>query len=191
MTGGRTIGWEMLQNEFLYDTAANTLPNIDSTSGGIDVRFTPLIPINVTRGALTLVRIVGNISILFNQVDMAAAGGQGSAALPMNIQLVPARNGVLEVGSVLDPANSADNESNRIIWRQTYICGLEDTNGALVNSVRVYPQLTDPTINVKSQRRFDRANWALVLAASFNSVDFFNLRTIFDLRGLFKTTDGV
>lgn len=191
MSSGRTLSWESLASEYVFNTAAVELPNIDSTAGGIDVRFATLIPINVTRGALTLTRIVGEISIFFNQVDMNATGGQASACLPMNIQLVPARNGVLEVGSVLDPRNSADLESNRIIWRRAYYPHGNNPTGISFNAVRGYLSQSPNPIDIKSQRRFDRANWALVLAASFPTADFFNLRVNLDLRGLFKAPDGV
>lgn len=190
MSSGRTLAWESLKTEFFVDQMTNILPVIDSTAAGIDVRFVSLIPINVTRGAVTLTRIVGAIRIFFNDLDIGAAGGTIDACLPMNIQLVPARNGVLEVGAVLDPRNSADAESNRIIWRGTYTPE-GSTSGFLLNTVRMYGSHEPSKIDIKSQRRFDRATWGLILAASFETADFFNLRSVVDLRGLFKSADGL
>lgn len=190
MRNGRTLGWESLAAQGTPGTLPVTFPNVSNVAAGITTRFVSLIPQNVTRGAVTIVRIRGWMNTIFDVDDIGGAGGVAFAFCPYNIQLVPVQDGVISLDSVLDPRNAADLESNRILWRRTDF-PLLITTGGLLESQRKLNQLESPVVDVKTQRRFDRATWALIACVSFPTVEEINVLTSIDLRALFKTTDGL
>jgi len=166
------------------------IPNLAYTAGIFDVRYAILMPVNVLRGAVTLMRMRGSIHCYFDVTNVGAVNGDTGAFMSMTMQLVPVRDGAIVDLSVLNPINSADLESNRILWRRDYFPSLVVTGG-LLDGQRVLSQLGDTEIDVKSKRRFDRANWALVLSVSLATFVNNQHRIGLSLRGLFLATDGL
>lgn len=188
---GKVTAWEAIAGDHFFNQASSAFPNIAYAVAAEDIRYRVLIPANVTRGAVTLTRVRGDIAIAFNKVNIDAAGGQALAVLPIVMQLVPVRNGNIVDDAVLDPSNAADLESNRIIWRRTYVADMTSDIPGTMNAVRVRNQRGPAEVDIKNKRKFDRATWALILTINFNTVEVFNLRLMTDLRALFATTDGV
>lgn len=190
-TMGRTTAWESVATSLIGDQITDIFPNIDNTVAGIDTRFRVLIPVNVSRGTVTLRRLRGMFNVWFNEADVGAAQGQLRAQLPWNIQMVPIQDAAITVGTVLEPRNAADQESNRILMKGVYTADATSGTGILMNTVRMLGMKENTELDVKSMRRWDRATWALVMACSFPTADFFELRGNLELRGLFTTGDGL
>jgi len=187
---GRARSWESVANHFLYDDWDTVFPNTALVVAGRLVNYRVLTPINVTRGIITLQRVRGEISIGYRVGEIAAAGGFTKALLPMNIQLVPARNGGIVDEAVLDPTNSADLESNRILWRYTStIYPGVDQNGLQVAGNRYYFDRT--SVDIKVSRRYDVSEWALIWVIEADAVDIATNIVMLEARGLYLATDGV
>lgn len=180
LRGGR-LGWESLISSKVYQVTDNIFTNIGPVG---TVRFTPLIPQNVTRGVVTVMRIVGQMRVYFDSPDVL-----GDNMLDFNIQLVPVQDGNVVNNAVLDPANSADQESNRILWRRTYENEFP-ISGATIHKASSGNE-QPCTIDIKTKRAFDRALWALVLVVDRTTTAGTDTRVNVDLRGLFKTADGI
>jgi len=130
------------------------------------------------------------MSVGFRVGEIAAAGGFLKAHLPFQIQLVPARNGGIVDSAVLDPTNSADVESNRIMYRHTvYINGNADQNGLQIQLNRYY--VTNVEIDVKVSRRYDISEWALIAVIDADAVDIATNIAALEMRALYLTTDGL
>ncbi len=187
---GRTRSWEALSTAVTPEPIATQFPTLAFAAAGFDIRFVTLIPGNVLRGTVTVQRIVGHVACYFDVDQIAAAGGQDSAFIAAQIQLVPLANAAIQDASVLSPINSADLESNRILWRRLYTPLLQPTGGLLsVNRLMGQHQPTE--VDIKVQRRFDRALFALIFVVASTSSDVTLSRIGLDLRGLFLAADGI
>jgi len=186
--GGRARSWESLANSYIYDTLDNKFPVPGLVIGANVVQFRVLTPINVTRGVVTLQRIRGTIGVGWVPGDLNGVNGVDLIALAMNIQLMPARGGVILDNSVLDPRNAADQESNRILWRLTALTPNDDP-GILISGARFF--LRDYAIDVKVSRRYDVSEWALVMAINYDAVAIANAIAMVEMRALYLATDGV
>jgi len=196
MKAGRTMGWEAIAHDITFDQLSTVMTNVAFTNGPNTIRFRVLLPHNLTRGAVTMVRVRGMIAHGFSDLNLggsAADQGNELMALPMNIQLVSVSNDAIDVSSVLDPGNPLDFESNRVLWRRTYQANLEaGGTAALIDGVRRRQARGETNeIDIKSQRRWDLSQWALILVKSYNTVQSFDHRISLDLRALFKAPDGV
>jgi len=191
MKAGRSLGWESLSVSQIPTILPTAFPTAVNVVGGITTRLLTLIPENVTRGVVTLERIRGNIFVMWNAGLTFGPGGINFIPVPMNIQLAPVQNGVLATNAVLDPANAADLENNRIIWRQTWYPSWNDQVGVLVGGVRFMQQRQPFEIDVKSKRRFDRALWTLVMVVRYPTVEEVFVHAGLDMRALFRTGDGL
>ncbi len=191
MKNGRTLGWESLSNTFQAEDIPVQFTSSAYITSGIQIRFRTLIPVNVTRGAVTLVRIHGQMQNFFDGPNMALLAGEGAAIATYNIQLIPVRDGAIQATSVLNPRNSADLESNRILWRRSYTPRFSEAPLSNLDQDRVMSQMQTDVIDIKTQRRFDRATWALIIVSAFEATTEDDHRVGFDLRGLFRTTDGL
>jgi len=188
--GGRARSWESLAAQYVYDEWSDNWPVTGIVLGADLVNFRVLTPINVTRGVVTLQRIRGTMGLAWNVPGIAGSGGRGFATAAFNIQLMPARGGVILDSSVLDPTNAADQESNRILWRQTALLDPgSDETGILLNGDRFFLNTYD--IDVKVSRRYDVSEWALVMAIKYDAAEIANNLAMLEMRALYLATDGV
>jgi len=186
------MGWESLALELELDQLT-TVFGVNAFIVGADtVRVRIILPHNLSRGVVTMMRIRGMIFNVYPADNLALPGaGRRLVTHAMNLQLVPVTNNTVVLDSVLDPRNVTDQESNRVIWRHNYTADLTAGAGADVAAVRFLPQVDTTELDVKSMRRWDRALWSLVLVSSYDTVEGFDHRINLDLRGLFKASDGV
>lgn len=188
---GKTIAWESLAVNFVPEPLPTTFPNAAAVVAGSTLRFRVLLPENVTRGTVTLERVRGQVQVYWDADVLDAAAQRANMPVGMNIQLVPIQNGVVALDSVLDPSNSADLESNRIIWRQTYYPDFANENGTAYDGIRAYQCRDNYNIDIKSRRRFDRATWSLIMTVTYPTVLETEVDAAVDLRALFRSGDGV
>ena len=186
---GKTLQWESLMNEGNPDFINNQLPTIVRTVGAFTTRALTLIPVNVTRGAVTLERVRGVLDVYFDEAETTASFNNW--AVHMTLQVVAAADGTIDLPQCLSPANAADQESNKIIWQRLYYprAGATITGpGAVEFSQSNYAGLE---VDIKVKRRFDRSTWGLALVAECETNAF--ALHIFGgrLRALFRGSDGI
>lgn len=188
-SGGKTIGWESIMNAPTPVALATLFNNQIRTVSGIATKALQMIPVSVTRGTLTMLRVRSTIEVYFSSVKLAAALANWPVQLSM--QLVPARNGVFEPEAILSTNNAADQESNRIVWQRQYYPNARTTITS-PGALKVHTSTSHGMeVDVKVKRRWDRANWALMLIANVE----LNAAVLHlaggALRALFSTADGV
>lgn len=219
--GGRTLTWEGLG--LAYETGfagafGTTLPNqsYSVAVSGVTQFWQYLVPENVTRGgAVTLERLVGathwwlNLQILAHGinhqpfVNVDNFPGLPGYVLWEGIQLVPVVDGnvntTLDNNPILLLANTANQESSRIIW-QRMRWGIGESNDASPEqtpekSVRFQNVNADAQIDIRVKRRFQRDQWAMIYTVETPAV----IIPEFDInpfghryfRGLFRAPDGM
>ena len=186
---GRQMGWEAVLEQRVPSDFDVFFPSNVRTSGANNVRFITLIPQNVTRGVVTMLRCRGTIVAYFDSVRLAASFADWPLSISM--QLMPVQNGNIVSASILTPTNTADQESNRILWQRLYYprAGTTITSvGALEVHESNYIELE---VDVKSKRRWDRAVWALILVGEVATLAVAAHQVGGTLRGLFKAADGI
>jgi len=186
------MAWEALSvNQIpIHDNLA--FPILAFTAGIFDVRYVVLMPHNVTRGAVTLVRIRGNVVMYLESAIIALVGGDTSALVAATIQLVPIKDNAIVDNAVANPLSSVDLESNAILWRRTYTPDLSNSvSGAVIDGERYWATHEEHELDVKVKRRFDRANWALIMAIAVDTDAAVLHRTALDIRALFLAPDGL
>lgn len=148
-----------------------------------------MVPVNVTRGVVTLERVRGTIEIYFDVAELTS--NLDNWFVHMSLQLVPARDGAVDAASALSCNNAADQESNRIIWQRLYT---PDTGGTITSPgplERHTSVFSGQEVDVKSKRRFDRSTWALALVYVCDNVaDGIHLFQG-NMRALFRSSDSL
>ncbi len=186
---GQSLGWELILGATVPVDFATAFPLNIRNVGAFNTRAVALVPSNVTRGTLTMMRVRGTIFVYFSSAELAVA----FANWPVHIQLqmVPARDGVINQGAVLSPQNSADQESNRIIWQRLYMprAGTTITGEGAVELHESSAVALE--VDVKVKRRWDRADWALALVSEVETGSVVLHQFGGYLRGLFATGDGL
>lgn len=185
---GKMISWEQLDSTNNPVGLTTAFPTLAFATGANQTRFTTLMPPNVTRGAVTLERIRGGISVFPGVVELAA--DFLNWPLMLTIQLVPLADGAILDAAVLSAKNSADMESNRIIWQRSYY----PEGGGTITAPGALERHSCPNngdVDVKSRRRFDRAEWALLLTCDNDSSVSTATVISINLRGLFRAADGL
>ncbi len=157
--GGKSTGWESIFNQDIPQTLTAAFPTTAQISGADTNRFVTLVPVNVTRGTVTMMRVRGQMAVFFELASLAST--ENDWRVNVMLQLAPARDGSVLTDSVLSAANAADLESNRILWRHTFWPETTDAATFDINPVAFSKGID---IDIKSKRRWDRANWALVLS---------------------------
>jgi len=186
---GKTLAWESLLNEQTPVVLNTFINNAVRTTGNFQINFRALIPINVSRGTVTLERIRGNIDVYFDSVELASNFENWSVW--MQIQIAPARNGAFTSPAILSPANAADQESNKILWQRLYY-PRAGTTITSPSALEVHESnYVGIEIDVKVKRRFDRAMWGLILVVDCESTAIGIHHASGTLRGLFRTGDGI
>jgi len=192
---GRSLTWEGFDQADVANTIANRFINLvpGFPLNSRTLRYAVLLPANVTRGVVTLERIRGYSN--FALLGGASLNNASFMFAAENIQLVPVRDGVILDDAVLNPLNTADVESNRIIWRRmTYypaMSGQEFTD-SVGGRWRAMYNNEDARFDVRSKRRFDRALWGMIHAINFSELDIAaqsNYKS--DIRCLFRSPDGL
>jgi len=115
---GKTIAWESIYSAKNQVPITSAIPNVVRAAGNFTTYQVSLIPINVTRGTVTLERIRGCMDVYFDSSELASNFENWTVF--MQIQMAPARNGAFVNAAILSPGNSADQESNKIIWQRLY-----------------------------------------------------------------------
>lgn len=189
LASGQSMGWESIFGGTVPAAIDATLVNDIRTVGAFNTRALTLIPVNVTRGVITMLRVRGTIDVYFNSTELAAAFVNWP--VHFNVQLVPARNGLFEPASVLSPQNSADQESNRILWQRLYMprAGTTITSPGAIEYHEA--DKVGMELDIKVKRRWDRAEWALMLVAEVENVAISLHQMEGYMRALFSTADGV
>ncbi len=110
-------------------------------------------------------------------------------AVDFQLQMLPVRAGAFDFGSALSVNNAADLESNRIIWKRSYYPADQVVLTLAAEDLHPGAVSIDTNVDIKSQRRFDRATWGIALLAEAVNMDekFF----AGNLRALFATSDGI
>ncbi len=186
---GKTIAWENVLDEPEPALVSTKIPTLVRTVGAIETRIATLIPVSVTRGVVTMERVRGNLAVYFNSTELAAAFANWFVHLM--IQLVPIQDGAIVTDSVLSAGNSADQESNRIIWQRLYYPNVGTTITGPAAVEYHTSQYSGQEVDIKVKRKWDRATWALVLSydGEAAAVDLHILGG--QLRALFRSSDGI
>lgn len=172
---------------------ANVFPNF-RTAGLNSIRFVPLLPQNVaTGGVVTVQRIVGNV-----WVYQEVVGSEGlldtvlvnQQAISLSVQLAPIRAGLVSVEFPLDINNIGDLDSQNLMWRH-YYAPVEQPSGGLRTiaddgvAERGWVHIGAPTaVDIKSMRKFDRSQFALIFACTVRAADIPDYQILFDFRAL-------
>lgn len=187
LSGGRALSWESLAGTGVgltgFAQLGVFLPNLAyNPAANLDVRYRVLTPVNVTRGVVTLERVVGQMFILNINEEFPAT-------VEMSLQLATIRDGSIVDQAVLNTGNAADLESNKLIWRRLYVDGLRGSGQNIFCTQDV--GMSD--IQVRVRRRYDQATWALILVALHDSTTHSaqGLSINCNLRGLFRAPDGI
>ena len=185
---GKSVGWESILNDEEPQQIDSLLPTLVRTSAGnIQTRARSLLPINVTRGIVTMLRVRGTIAVYFDTNELSTS--LANWAVHFSIQLVPARNGVFQTAAILTPSNSADQESNRIVWQHMYY---PQSGGTITIPGDIeFHDTWHTDVDVKVKRRFDRAVWDLMLVADVEAGAALRHLSCGYLRALFATADGL
>jgi len=182
---GRALGWEGLSIE-PFPTPISTAFTLAFAVGTTSVFFQQLLPFNITRGVITLERMVGQMAVWFNGADLVDPGFS-AMALHVQVQLVPTSDGVFDPGAIIEPRNLTGMEDTRIIWRRSFWPSLAAED---VSTGFLPPYDTSTQVDIKSRRRYTRALYSLLLAVQLETPDASVTHIAYDLRGLFRSPDG-
>ncbi len=136
-----------------------------------------------------MLRVRGELDVYFNSPELAVDFTNWPVHL--QIQLVPTRNGVFDTTAILSPQNSADQESTRIVWQRVY---MPNTGTTITGPGAIEFHTSDKKgmeVDIKVKRRFDRAEWALMLVAEVENGAVVLHQLSGYLRALFATADGI
>lgn len=181
--GGRTIAWESI---FLQPNPARCDVVFPNATAAADLNFVTVMPQNVTRGSVTLERVRGSMRIWWQEnalLDLA------DLYVGLSLQLVNIKGGLIAIRAPLSVTDTADLESNRIIWQRAYYPANQVVLTLAAEELHPGALATDVEIDIKSRRRFDRATWALIL--TINTTNLVEKFCAGNLRALFRSADGL
>lgn len=186
---GKMLSWEYLFDQPNPAAIQVVMPTVVRAVGNKQINLLTLLPVNVTRGAVTLERIRGTFEVWFNSTELSVDFANWPVHL--QLQMVPANNGVIDTGAALSPGNAADQESNRIIWQRMYYPNTGTTitgPGAIEYHTSNYFGIE---VDIKSKRRFDRSTWglALVYEVEINAEALHQVSG--QLRAIFRASDAL
>jgi len=200
-SGGGHLDWEAAGSTcWSHPEQVMPLENIvygvtcDGAQVDYQTRAMILIPLNEARGTVTLLRVRGYLAMRNN------VGGEGFAVpasarnstLHWMLQLVPRDPDLVTTpqGSQLLSGNKApDQESNRIIMQWVSV---PDQYAHFATPETELQFMWGREIDVKTKRRFLRAQWALCLSITAPVAAFDELNRIYaNLRMLFRADDGI
>lgn len=186
---GKTLAWEDIYDSPIPEAITTNLSTAVRIVGVTQTRFLTLIPVSVTRGTVTLERIRGTLAVYFSVTELAASFDNWP--VHYQIQLVPARDGAITTEAILSPQNTADQESNRILWQRSYY---PKSGGTITGAGAVELHESNYSgieVDVRVKRRFDRATWALILVADVETTAGTLHVVGGHLRALFRAADGI
>jgi len=190
--GPQNLGWEAAGSTCwdLANTEFGLIQSQNIDCNGVQTQYDTLgmvlIPGNVTRGTVTLKRVKAHIGFFQEAVNPTQLRFQLNTFQCL-LQLVPLSDG--QPFGMLAANNAGDLESNRIIWRQTMHYASTPT-GVPFTGVDAWG-IAWSDIDVKSQRRFSRAQWALVFTCTALATWQDETRIYANFRMLFATGDGM
>ena len=143
-----------------------------------------ILPENIaTGGVIKLKRIVGSVN--FSRAVNFTVGdpswkvtGNDPQILTAGIYLCPVRSGVVDIATFLDMTGPSDLDSQMILWRRTF--SPLDAHSPVVQTVVtatgtfLYSQVGDCVLDVKSQRTYDRSQFALFFGYSLATAEYEN-----------------
>lgn len=186
---GKTLQWELILGQPTPAAIDVQFGTVVRTVGVNQTRLQVLVPGNVTRGTVTMERVRGHIQIFFNPAELAA--NFDNWPIYVQLQLVTLQSGTILSGAALSPRNSADQESNKIIWQRVYYPAVGATitgPGALEFSPDQFAAIE---LDVKVKRRFDRSLWALALIVEGETTGLTLHQMSGHMRALFRSSDSL
>lgn len=186
--GGKAIQWESLLDKQSPVQLDVFFPTLVRSVAGIDTRMVSVIPINTLQAPVTLLRVRGALNVFFLESQLSVSFIRWPVSV--QLQLVGARDGQVDVQQILSPGNAADQESNRIVWQRDYYPAAGTTLSSPIGEL-TQSDYAGIEVDIKVKRRFDRATWmlALVLEGEANANTFHQIGG--RLRALFKTSSGI
>lgn len=186
-----TTCWSLAEDVFPLQSLAYPV-TCDGDQFNYETRGLILIPLNQTRGTVTLRRVRGFIGHRCLTASIDDNVSVRDRFLHWMLQLVPREPTAVETpaGNQLLSGNLApDQENNRILAQWTSPFG---EHGFWQQSVGVNILNWCREIDVKSQRRFTRSEWALVLSITTTVAGFDTKNRVYaNLRMLFSAGDGL
>ncbi len=197
VAGGRQRNWISLGQNLTLGPGAITLAVFSAgarVSGANTIAFTPLLPQNVaTGGVVTVQRIVGNVWVYQEVVGSEGLLDtilQDEQVLSLSVQLSPIRAGVVSVEFPLDINETGDLDSQNIMWRHYYAPAEQPAGGMRTLAgdgvaIRGWAHIGAPTaVDIKSMRKFDRSQFALIFVCTVRTADVTDYMILFDFRAL-------
>lgn len=195
--GAGTTCWSTIEN--VFPLVGNTYPvACDGSNVDYQTRGLILIPLNEARGTVTLLRVRGFLGILKNEQNGTSQTDVRNGTVHFMLQLVPRDPDVVttpDAAQLLSGNKAADQESNRIIMQWVATAGLSmhgssETEGAAAPVGGWAAWFRE--IDVKTKRRFHRAQWALIFSATGTVASFDNVNRVYlNTRMLFRADDGI
>ncbi len=186
---GRTISWESIMNHPDPEALSTHFPTVVRVTGVFTQRFVTLVAANVLASVVTIERVRGAIDVYFHSDELAT--NFNTFPVTFSVQLVPLRDGAIDVAAILSPTNAADLESNKFMWIRTYY---PDTGLTITTPgpLEFHTSTAKPgKVDIKSRRRFDRSLWALIATVECETGAIALHRNSGTLRALFRTYSGI
>jgi len=158
-----------------------------------------LIPINTSRGTVTLLRVRGFLGVSDGEIYNNNPAGLREKTVHFMLQLVPhepTQINTFDATQLLSGNLATNQESNRIIMQWVRGPGGDHSTPGLDPSDPGIPNTRQNTwfreIDVRTKRRFDRTQWGLVLSASVKDPEGAEENRVYvNFRMLFRTDDGI
>jgi len=206
-SGGGHLDWEA-SGTTCWSIIDNVFPLKGTTYGitcdGAQVDYQTmglvLIPLNEARGTITLLRVRGYLGCANSTITGANQDFLRRHTVHWMLQLVPRDPDLVTTPAALQLLSgnkSADQESNRIIMQWVSFYGGEygaqfAVEDPIPPAAFVEANTWFREIDVRTKRRFLRAQWALVLSATTVFPESFEENRVYaNFRMLFRADDGI
>jgi len=191
-----TTCWDQLRVAFPLLGPAYTVACIDGGNVAYTTQGLVLIPINENRGTVTLLRVRGFLGCERNADNQSTTPTLRDDTVHFILQLVPKERlviGGVDGDQLLSGNLAADMENNRIIMQWVappggeYATPYNASAAAAGGSAMWFRE-----IDVRTKRRFNRPEWALVLSATTTDPSGFEKNLVYaNFRMLFRADDGI
>ena len=181
--GSRQRNWISLDLD-LIPTELQVHSPLNRSVGTRTIAAHTLLPAAVADGGvITIKRIVGSVNfsraVNFTVGDLEnKVTGNDPPLLTACIYLAPIRSGLVDISVFLDAQGASDLDSQNFMWRRTF--SPNDAKTGLVQTVVtatgtfLYTAVGNNVLDVKSQRRYDRSQFALMFGYSLATAEYEN-----------------